>query len=211
MRPAQRPMAANAATRPPATDEARLSEFFEAANSDVDDDTLASLLKGLSVNQPQWSLRRVSPQLSCVWPAFRAEADCQALHCAAASGSANAVASLLRRDAHWSARTRRGVTPILLAAAGGHADVVALLLDAEKAHLNSVLYSVELGKCAFLPGLGFQMHHPNVVTGTHDEHLNGTPLGPDDQPGPTPLYAAARLRTEQDIGSDTAFLARRTD
>ena len=64
------PMAANAATRPPATDEARLSEFFEAANSDVDDDTLASLLKGLSVNQPQWSLRRVSPQLSCVWPAF---------------------------------------------------------------------------------------------------------------------------------------------
>ena len=109
--------------RAAATDEARLSEFFQAVGLDADDDTLAGLLKGLSVNQPQWSLRRVSPQLSFVWPAFRAEADCQALHVAAASGRANSVTSLLRRDAQWGARTRRGVTPLLLAAAGGHAAV----------------------------------------------------------------------------------------
>ena len=34
-----------------------------------------------------------------MWPAFRAEADCRALHCAAATGSINDVASLLRRGA----------------------------------------------------------------------------------------------------------------
>lgn len=159
--------------RAAATDEARLSEFFQAVGLDADDDTLAGLLKGLSVNQPQWSLRRVSPQLSCVWPAFRAEADCQALHVAAASGRVNSVTSLLRRDAQWGARTRRGVTPLLLAAAGGHAAVVALLIDEARG--------------AF------------ALDESMSTWLDATPLGPDNQPGPTPLYAAARLRTEADL------------
>ena len=166
--------------RAAATDEARLSEFFQAVGLDADDDTLAGLLKGLSVNQPQWSLRRVSPQLSFVWPAFRAEADCQALHVAAASGRANSVTSLLRRDAQWGARTRRGVTPLLLAAAGGHAAVVALLIDEARG--------------AFAPD------EPMSTW------LDGTPLGPDNQPGPTPLYAAARLRTEADLHVQNASM-----
>ena len=89
------------------TEKARLAKLFEATKSEAD--ALAGLPK--SVNETQSSLRGVSEQLSCAWPAFRQtgkrgrrpafrpgdleEADWQALQCAA-GGSINAAASLPR-------------------------------------------------------------------------------------------------------------------
>lgn len=55
---------------------------------------------------------------------------CTALHVAADGGNAAAVALLLQHGAGADTQSYHGDTPLILAAANGHADVVLALVDA---------------------------------------------------------------------------------
>lgn len=101
-----------------------------AAGGDADTIDAIVAVGTLNVNSDSWSPRRIAARLQHHWEAWGAEAGVCALHCASEAGHAGAVVRLLEHGAHVDAVTRNGMTPLCLAAWGGHAEVVGTLLRA---------------------------------------------------------------------------------
>ena len=117
--------------------ECRLAEFLQAA-ADNDAERIDRILedKALPVNAVQWTPRRVAQGLGKHWPAWGAQPGCSAIHCAADAGAAAAVETLLRRGASAGEMTRHGVSPLQLAAFGGHSQVLSRLLAEPATEVN---------------------------------------------------------------------------
>ena len=79
---------------------------------------LGALIAGRAalVDSKQWTPRRILPEVANYWPSWAAEADCQAVHIAAAHGRLEAVRLLLQMGASPLAATRNCITPLHLAA-----------------------------------------------------------------------------------------------
>ena len=110
--------------------ECRTAQLLDAAKND-DVTTVSKILDEdsiLSVSAVQWTPRRLAPQLGKHWPAWGAQPGATALLCAAEAGSIATVEALLARGAPPEETTRYGVSALHLAALGGHAQVVSLLL-----------------------------------------------------------------------------------
>lgn len=116
--------------RPSPTPEAILAEFFDAAAAG-DRLALCELLdhSRVSASTVRWVPLRISADIVQFWPDWCPQAECNALHIAAAHGHADCVDLLLRHGANKGAKTRHGATALMFAAFHGHVSVVDCLLN----------------------------------------------------------------------------------
>jgi hypothetical protein len=107
-----------------------IAEFLEAASAGSET-ALRELLYHARVNVSavQWTPRQLCAGIAHYWPHWCAQAECSALHLAAANGHARCVELLLQRGAEAAATTRHGATPLMLAAWQGHTSVLECLLE----------------------------------------------------------------------------------
>ena len=134
----EQPRAAASRPRHAKTRECAIEELLTAAEKGLHDE-MQNILDGvvpdgaappflLDPSATQWSARRLAMNIRTFWPRWGAEAEYTALHCSAATGRLSVCALLLEHGANPNARSRHGVTPLMLAAFGGHVAVVELLL-----------------------------------------------------------------------------------
>ena len=117
--------------RPEPSHECIVAELLDSAAAG-DCIKLGALIAGRAalVDSKQWTPRRILPEVANYWPSWAAEADCQAVHIAAAHGRLEAVRLLLQMGASPLAATRNCITPLHLAAFCGFDAVVAELIMA---------------------------------------------------------------------------------
>lgn len=175
--------------------ECTVHELLQAA-TDGDDAAVQELLDGRAVGpgSQQWTPRALAPNMRNFWPSWTAQAECQALHCAAAAGRAEVCRLLLAANATPAACTRHGVTGPMLAAFGAHTDCVRLMLHHAEGRQPG---ANELANCASRDG--FTALHLACCAADHVEAAAvvallleaGADLHCKDRADRTPLHYAA--------------------
>ena len=193
------------------TRECRICYLLDAAGSFSEGaaQRVAEILDGSESPGPrasQWSPRRLSMRISQFWPPWVALPEAGAIHCASEAGNVAVVDLLLMRGVPADETTRYNVTPLLLAASGGHDGVLRLLLanGASVTHAVNDLdgrrgpTALHLACCSADPAAGATcvarlLQHDSTSTALHavDVATGRTPLHLAVATGNA--YACARL------------------